>query len=243
MGDYRRHPHGDRVFRDRRLIAPRCLRVAKCCASKDGIRKADRGRCRGRSELDRADCFHVAVRLHHLSRLRRRALAQGRSRSAARMGPRRPALRHADHLVSDRRRPLYRLYFHRRSGARLRRRRDRVFRGALHDLHLSDPVPGVSAALVCLPQAQLHHAGRFRARPFRQSLAGAGGDDHRHRRDDALYRAAIGRPAGRHRRHGRLGHRLCRRSAADHRLRHSGRLHLFERPARAGVDRHRQGYS
>ena len=42
--------------------------------------------------------------------------------------------------------------------------------------------------------------------------------------------------------HGRRGHRLYRRSAADHRLRHSGGLHLFERPARAGLDRHRQGH-
>ena len=46
--------------------------------------------------------------------------------------------------------------------------------------------------------------GRFRARPLRQSLAGAGGDGHRHRRDHALYRAAAGRPAGGHRRDGRL---------------------------------------
>ena len=35
----------------------------------------------------------------------------------------------------------------------------------------------------------------------------------------------------------RLRHRLCRRSAADHRLHHPGRLHLFERAARAGLDR------
>ena len=35
---------------------------------------------------------------------------------------------------------------------------------------------------------------------------------------------------------------LCRRPAADHRLRHPGRLHLFERPARAGLDRDRQGH-
>ena len=32
------------------------------------------------------------------------------------------------------------------------------------------------------------------------------------------------------------------RSAADHRLCHSRRLHLFERAAGAGLDRHRQGY-
>ena len=38
-------------------------------------------------------------------------------------------------------------------------------------------------------------------------------------------------------------HRLCRRPAADHRLRHSRRLHLFERAARAGLDRDRQGHA
>ncbi len=35
----------------------------------------------------------------------------------------------------------------------------------------------------------------------------------------------------------RLRHRLYRRSAAHHRLHHPGRLHLFERAARAGLDR------
>ena len=157
------------------------------------------------------------------------------------MGARRPAFRHAHHLVPDRRRPLHRLHLHRRAGAGVRRRRHRVLRGALHDSDLSDPVPGVSAALVRLPQAQLHHGGGFRARPLRQSLAGAGDDHHRHRRHHALHRAATGRPPGGDRRDGHFRHRLCRRSAADHRLRHSRRLHLFERPARAGLDRDRQG--
>ena len=86
-------------------------------------------------------------------------------------------------------------------------------------------------------------AGRFRARPLRQSLAGAGGDDHRHRRHHALYRAAAGRHPGGDRRAGRLGGTgLMRRPAADHRLRDPGGLHLFERPAGAGLDRHRQGH-
>ena len=40
---------------------------------------------------------------------------------------------------------------------------------------------------------------------------------------------------------GVTGERICRRSAADHRLHHSGGLHLFERAARAGVHRGRQG--
>ena len=39
-----------------------------------------------------------------------------------------------------------------------------------------------------------------------------------------------------------LRHRLRRRPAADHRLRHPGGLHLFERAARAGLDRDRQGH-
>ena len=158
------------------------------------------------------------------------------------MGAGRPAVRHRHHLVSDRRRSLYRLHLHRRAGARLRRRRHRVLRRALHHHDLSDPVPGVSAALAGLSQAQLHHAGGFRARPFRQPLAGAGGDHHRHRRDHALHRAATGRPAGGDCRDGRVRHRLSRRRAAGHRLHHSGGLHLFERLARAGLDRRRQGH-
>src|SRR5712672_2168059 len=110
------------------------------------------------------------------------------------MGLGRTALRHPHHLVPGRRRPLHRLYVHRRSGARLRGRRHRVFRSSLHDRHLSDPFPGVSAPLVCLPQAQLHHGGGFRARALRQPLARARGDGHRHRGDHALYRAAARRP-------------------------------------------------
>ncbi len=54
------------------------------------------------------------------------------------------------------------------------------------------------------PQARLHHRGRFRARPLRQSLARARGCGHRHRRHHALYRAAAGRPGGGHRRPGRV---------------------------------------
>ena len=42
-------------------------------------------------------------------------------------------------------------------------------------IDLPDPVPGVPAALARLPQARLHHRRRFRARPLRQPLAGAGG--------------------------------------------------------------------
>ena len=158
------------------------------------------------------------------------------------MGPRRSPFRHAHHLVPGRRRSVHGLHVYRRAGARLRRRRHRVLRGALHDHDLSDLVSRVPAALVRLPQAQLHHRGRFRARPFRQSLAGAGRRGHRHRRHDAVHRAAAGRPAGGDRRHGRFGHRLLGRSAAADRLHHSRRFHLYEWAARASLDRHRQGH-
>ena len=159
------------------------------------------------------------------------------------MGPRRPALRHADHLVPGRRRSLHRLHLHRRPCARLRRRRDRLLRGALHHHHLSDPVHHLSAAVERVPQARLRDRRRLRARAVRQPLAGARGDHHRHRRDHALYRAATRRPAGRDRRDGRHRRRLGRGHPADHRLPDPRRLHLFERPARAGDDRGRQGHA
>jgi hypothetical protein len=44
------------------------------------------------------------------------ALAQGRSGPAARMGTGRHPLRHGRRLVSARRRPLHRIYLHRRPG-------------------------------------------------------------------------------------------------------------------------------
>jgi solute:Na+ symporter, SSS family len=44
----------------------------------------------------------------------------------------------------------------------------------VHDRDLSDPVPGVPAALVCLPQAPLHHRRGFRARS-RANTTGAYG--------------------------------------------------------------------
>ena len=58
--------------------------------------------------------------------------------SLARVGPRRPPLRHLDHLVPARRRPLHRLHVHRGARRDVRRRRDRLLRGALHDHRLSD---------------------------------------------------------------------------------------------------------
>ena len=160
------------------------------------------------------------------------------------MGARRPALRHHHHLVPGRRRPLYGLHLHRRAGARLRRRRHRLLRGALHDHDLSDPVPGVSAAVARLPQAQLHHAGRFRARPLRQSLAGAG-----RRPSPASSRPCPISPCS---------WSACRSSSAA--LGVSGTGYVGDLPlviafiilaaftyssglARAGLDRHRQGHS
>ena len=73
--------------------------------------------------------------------------------------------------------------------------------------------------------------GRFGSRPLAAAVA-----RHGHAGDDALHRAAARRHAGRA---GRDGHQ--RRLAADHRVRHPRRLHLPERPARAGADRGRQG--
>ena len=66
-----------------------------------------------------------------------------------------------------------------------------------------------AAAVVGLAPARLRHAGRLRPRPARLADAGAAGRDHRHRRDDAVHRAAAGRHRGgaqddgRHRRAGR----------------------------------------
>ncbi len=158
------------------------------------------------------------------------------------MGLRRPALRHGHNLVLGRRRCLHGLYFHRGSRTGLRRGRGGIFRGALHRHHLSVDVPGLSPPVECLPQARLHHRGRLREGPFRQPLAGARGVHHRHRRDHALHRPAAGRLAGGDRCDRGVGHGLDGRYAVVHRLRDSGRFHLFQRSARAGLDRHRQGH-
>ena len=58
-------------------------------------------------------------------------------------------------------------------------------------------------------QARLRDVGRLRARPLRQSLAGAGGGIHRHPRHHAVYRAAARRHAGGHRRDGDRDSGLC----------------------------------
>ena len=157
------------------------------------------------------------------------------------MGAGRTPLRHHRDLVPDRRRPLHGLHVHRRACADVRRRRDRLLRRAVHRDDLSDPVSGVPAPVVGGAQARLHHIGRFRARTVRQSLAGAGDRVHRHPGDHAVHRAAACRHPGGDRRDGRGDQRLRRRSAADHRVRHPGRVHLHLGTARAGDDRHREG--
>ncbi len=142
VADRRRRAHRHRLLRDReepersgRGLAGGTPRGPRAMRRKDRSPPCDApaGRIEGAlgdsgvgNQLDGADRLHAAVRLHHLARLRRRALAPRRSRPAARMGPGRPALRHADHLVPARRRSLHRLHLHRRAGARLRRRRDRA---------------------------------------------------------------------------------------------------------------------
>ena len=52
-----------------------------------------------------------------------------------------------DHVVPARRRPLHGLHVHRRSGARVRRRRGRLLRAAIHDHRLSARVHGDAAAV------------------------------------------------------------------------------------------------
>ncbi len=133
--------------------------------------------------------FFVGVTI----RLRRRPLAQGRSRSTRRMGPRRPALRHDRHVVPAGRRSLYGLYVHRGPGARIRRGRDRLLRAALHDPDLSVRVRRVSEALEHREAPRLRNRRRLRSRALQQPHARAGGRGDGHRRDDAVHRAATGR--------------------------------------------------
>ena len=158
------------------------------------------------------------------------------------MGLGRPPVRDLDHVVSDRRRFLHRLYGHRRAGRRLRRRRLRLFRAALHDRRLSVRLRRHAAPVEGGQGQQLRHRGGRGARSLR--LTGA---RTRRRRDGrprhhALHRA----PADRHgRRHQGAGLRrpgIRRRDSADRRLCHPGALHLFGRAACAGAHRLRQGH-
>ena len=130
---------------------------------------------------------------------------------AARMGPRRPPLRHRHHLVPARRGFVYRLHRGRGAGAGIRGRRLRFLCDAVYDHRVSDRVRGDAAAVERVPPAQLPDHRGFRRRPLRQSLAGAGGRAHRRARDDAVHRAATGRHAGGVRGHG--FRRRCVRAA------------------------------
>ena len=154
--------------------------------------------------------------------LRRRPLAPGRRpRAPRRVGPGRAQLRALDHLVPARRRPLHGVHVRRRARARLRRRSDRLLRGALHDRGLPDRVPRADPALVGLARARLRHPGRLRTRAARLVDARPARRDHRHRRDDALHRAAARRHRGRAQGDGR------HRPRADHRgVRDPRGLHL-----------------
>ena len=158
------------------------------------------------------------------------------------MGSRGQTLRNRRDVVPGGRRHLHSVYLHRRSGARLRHRGGGFLRRALHGSDLSAAVSDLSAIVERMPQARLHHRGRFRAWPLRESLAGARRDDYRHRRHFAVHRlAARGYPGGgRSARSHRERHRG--RPAAHHRVRGTRSLHLLERAARARVDCHRQGH-
>ena len=159
------------------------------------------------SQCRRDRRLHILFRAGDGARLSRRALEGRRSRPYSRMGSRRRAIRTVDHLVSARRRSLYRLYGDRRAGARLRRRRLRLFRRALHDHHLSVHFSDHAEAMGGFASPRLHDRGRLRARPLREPLARAGGRADRHPRDHALYRAAARRTGEGHRRAGLFGRR------------------------------------
>ena len=158
------------------------------------------------------------------------------------MGARRTTIWDDHHVVSGRWRPLHRLHVHRRARTSVRRRRYRLLRRTLHDHRLPDPVPGFPAPLECLSQARIHHRGRFRARPLRQSLARARNNDYRSCRDYAVHRSAARRHPGRGRRARHFRHRPDDGPAARHRVRGAGRFHVLERPQGSGVDCDRQGH-
>ena len=87
---------------------------------------------------------------------------------ARRVGPRRPQVRHLDHLVPARRRPLHGLHVRRGAGGDVRDRRGgRLLRRALHDRALPDHLHLHGAAVVGQPPPRLRHHGRLRPRPLR----------------------------------------------------------------------------
>ena len=117
----------------------------------------------------------------------------GRPAPPRRVGPGRAQLRRLGHLVPGRRRPLHGVHLRRRTGAAVRRRRDRLLRRAVHGHHLPAGVPGAGPAVVGVAPARLRDAGRLRAVPVGLVHDGAAGRDHRHRRHHAVHRAAAGR--------------------------------------------------
>ena len=84
-------------------------------------------------------------------------------------------------------------------------------------------------------------SGGFRARPVRQPLAGAGDRGYRHPRYYAVHRVAACWHAGGDRGTWLSDGGAYGRSAADHRIRDPGGVHLYLRPARAGDDRGGEG--
>ena len=196
-----------------------------------------------RDQLDCADRIHTAVRVHHVARLRRRPVAQGRSRSAARMGTRRAALRYRGDLVLGGRGYLHRVHVHRRSRTGLRHRRYRVLRGSVHHSSFirccfsyspdsgtcvtsmaTSPRPISSAAAMATggSRSPITITGIVATLPYiALQLVGI-----------QVVVGALGVTGSWH----------CRRSAAGHRFRRARRFHVFQRTPRPRLDRHRQGH-
>jgi len=86
------------------------------------------------------------------------------------------------------------------------------------------------------------HRGRLCARTLQEPAACAGRGADRDRRHHALHRATARRHAGRDRWPRISSRRISRTPAADHRLHRARSLHLYQRLARACVDRCGQGY-
>ena len=123
--------------------------------------------------------------------------ARERARPPRRVGAGRPQLRRLDHLVPGRRRPLHRVHLRRGAGADVRRRRDRLLRGAVHR---SCSTRSSSWSLLRLWSVSHRHgyvtpADFVRGR-YGSPDPGAAGRDHRDRRDHAVHRAAAGRHRG-----------------------------------------------
>ena len=119
-----------------------------------------------------------------------------------------------------------------------------LLRRAVHDHHLPAGLPGPVPALVGVAPARLRHPGRLRPHPLRLAGAGAARRDHRHRRHDAVHRAAARRHRGGAQDDGRDRREHAGPAPADHhRVRDPGRVHLPVRAARARADRVRQGHA